>query len=737
MSSKSGGTGSFGRCLRRLRLERGLTQQQLAERSGISVDAISGHENGRAKRPQRETISMLANGLGLGPAERAVFEAAARCDERPRPPRGPSLPRHAAVFLSHTSELGEHPEDRTFVAAAEAAVIRAGHVPTQMDYFSARNQDPGDYCTAMVAGADVYVGIIGVRYGMPVRSRPELSYTELEFETATNGGLPRLVLLVQEGSRALPPTSQPAEHRARQEAFRRRLQESGVTTVWIATPAELEIRLYQALVELRESAGNPAASPLARPYVAARGARCAACGRRRPARFPRPGLPSWRLKPLRALVTIALLSVLGAGMVPRLMGGSQTLPQAALDTVAFVGSQAQPAAEARAMTADVLKGFDLNVDFNSQQTAAQDSQTILQEQASGVSTIDLTDMTHSDLVALQASNALMDLTPLLRRLQHNRTFAQPLLQLGRFGTDKQYYIPWLQATYMMVVNKRALAYLPRDVDPSHLTYDQLIAWGQDIEKATGRPMIGLPADLSGPQGGMVYRFLQGYLYPSYTGTTLTEFNTPDAVRMWQTLKRLWAVANPLSSTYRSMQQPLLDDQVWIAWDHQARLAGALEQGSDHFIAIPAPSGPKGLGYMTAVVGLAIPTGARNPAGAEALIDWLTRPMQQAEASSSLSFFPVVQQVPRLAGPQEEEYAINTRYRSATNRIETTLPAGLGVQTDQFTKVYQDAFGRIVVHDQDIQTVLDEETPVLQHIVDEAGARCWLPDPLGTGPCQIR
>jgi hypothetical protein len=107
------------------------------------------------------------------------------------------------------------------------------------------------------------------------------------------------------------------------------------------------------------------------------------------------------------------------------MGGSQPLPQAALDTMAFVGSQAQPAAEARARTADVLKGVDLN----SQQTAAQDSQTILQEQASGVA--------HSDLVALQASNALMDLTPLLRRLQHNRTFAQPLLQLGHVGTDAQ------------------------------------------------------------------------------------------------------------------------------------------------------------------------------------------------------------------------------------------------------------------------------------------------------------
>jgi multiple sugar transport system substrate-binding protein len=389
------------------------------------------------------------------------------------------------------------------------------------------------------------------------------------------------------------------------------------------------------------------------------------------------------------------------------------------------------------MTTDVLNGFDIHVDFNSQQTAAQDIQTILQEQTSGISTIDVTDMTHSDLVALQAKNALTDLMPLLHQLQASRHFPQALLDLGRFGTDKQYYIPWLQATYMMVVNKKALPYLPPGADVDHLTYDQLVAWGQNIYKATGRKLIGLPAELTGPQGGVVYRFLQGYVYPSYTGTTLTDFRLPEAVQMWQMLQRLWRVTNPQSTTYTNMQKPLLQDQVWIAWDHQARLEGALDGSANQFEAIPAPSGPKGLGYMTAVVGLAIPKGAQNVAGAEALINWLTRPTQQAAASSSLSFFPVIQHAV-LAGPQAEEYAVDAKYRTATNSIESTLPAGLGSRTDDFTKVYQDTFDRIVVHDEDIQTVLDDERPVLQRIVNDAGAPCWLPDPpSGQGPCQIK
>jgi hypothetical protein len=155
------------------------------------------------------------------------------------------------VFLSHTSDLRANIAERSFVAAAEAAVVRAGHAVADMAYFAARDASCAEHCTAMVERADVYVGIIGSRYGSPVRGRPALSYTELEFESATRLGLPRLIFLISEDAPRVPPFGQSAEHCDRQRAFRDRLREAGVMIAQVASPADLELSLLHSLGELR------------------------------------------------------------------------------------------------------------------------------------------------------------------------------------------------------------------------------------------------------------------------------------------------------------------------------------------------------------------------------------------------------------------------------------------------------------------------------------------------------
>src|ERR1041385_7512894 len=172
------------------------------------------------------------------------------------------------VFLSHTSDLGKHTEPGSFVAAAVEAVLRARHAVTDMAYFTARDTSPAALCEEMVAQSDVYIGVIGLRYGSPVRDRPDVSYTELEFETAGELGPPRLIFLVREDSAHLPSKRQPAGHRARQDAFRRRLRDSGLTVVQVRSPAELELALYQALVELGPAPDAPARLAAAQELLA-------------------------------------------------------------------------------------------------------------------------------------------------------------------------------------------------------------------------------------------------------------------------------------------------------------------------------------------------------------------------------------------------------------------------------------------------------------------------------------
>jgi transcriptional regulator with XRE-family HTH domain len=55
---------AFGRIAANLRLKKGLTQQQLAEKTGLSIDTVAAIENGR-RWARLTTLRKLAKGLGV------------------------------------------------------------------------------------------------------------------------------------------------------------------------------------------------------------------------------------------------------------------------------------------------------------------------------------------------------------------------------------------------------------------------------------------------------------------------------------------------------------------------------------------------------------------------------------------------------------------------------------------------------------------------------------------------
>ena len=68
--------GDFAVVLRRLRESRSLTQEELAERSGLTAKAIGALERGERRRPYPHTVRSLADGLALDDDERSALVAA-------------------------------------------------------------------------------------------------------------------------------------------------------------------------------------------------------------------------------------------------------------------------------------------------------------------------------------------------------------------------------------------------------------------------------------------------------------------------------------------------------------------------------------------------------------------------------------------------------------------------------------------------------------------------------------
>ncbi|WP_370949987.1 helix-turn-helix domain-containing protein [Amycolatopsis sp. cg5] len=85
----------FGVALRRLREGARLTQEQLAEKAGLSTNAISSLERGERTRPYPHTVDALATALGLGDEQVRALRALIPKRRARRP--GPAVCRNWGV----------------------------------------------------------------------------------------------------------------------------------------------------------------------------------------------------------------------------------------------------------------------------------------------------------------------------------------------------------------------------------------------------------------------------------------------------------------------------------------------------------------------------------------------------------------------------------------------------------------------------------------------------------------
>lgn len=431
-------------------------------------------------------------------------------------------------------------------------------------------------------------------------------------------------------------------------------------------------------------------------------------------------------------------TVLGAGLValgaPALAacGGVSTTGTGGEGSVDFLSTQFTPVEEKQRfeqILANHVKAA--KVGFNPVDAGVFATTVQSQVDAKAVK-VSLLGGLHGDLAPQK--DRLLNLDDLAKDLA-DRQFPADLLELGKLGGSDVKYIPWMQATYLLAVNKAAMRWLPSGADVNDLTYDQLLQWATTGRQGNGgKPIFGFPA---GPKG-LYHRFFQGFLLPSFTGGMVTTFRGPEAVTAWQYMKDLWAQTAPASTNFDFMQEPLERGEVLVGFDHVARLINAPKSKPDDWVMVPAPKGPKGRGYMIVVAGLAIPHGAPQADKAKQVIKEITASAVQVETLRANAFFPVAKaDLPSdLPKPISLEAAGVKAQQASSGTVVSLPPVGLGAKDGEVAQIFKNCFKEICLDGKPIQGVLDAQAANLNKVLDELKVPCWKPDPSSGQNCRV-
>src|SRR5258708_2364028 len=138
--------------------------------------------------------------------------------------------------------------------------------------------------------------------------------------------------------------------------------------------------------------------------------------------------------------------------------------------VLFLSTQLRPIEDAQKVREVLLKGGPKTTFVTEE--PAQLSIRLKAELDAGKHTLGLIGAVHGELqplVPMGVLDAVDDVVPKVA----SRGVPAGLFELGKLGTGKQVYIPWMQATYVLAVTKQALPYLPQGADINALTFQQL------------------------------------------------------------------------------------------------------------------------------------------------------------------------------------------------------------------------------------------------------------------------
>jgi hypothetical protein len=100
-----------------------------------------------------------------------------------------------------------------------------------MEVFGAQTRKPLDTCLAEVLTSEVFIGILGMRYGS-VDEATGKSFVELEYESAQKSGLEIWIFLIDEENTSIPPVYVDCEYAEKLKDFKKRLKKEHTCVIY-------------------------------------------------------------------------------------------------------------------------------------------------------------------------------------------------------------------------------------------------------------------------------------------------------------------------------------------------------------------------------------------------------------------------------------------------------------------------------------------------------------------------
>ena len=260
-----------------------------------------------------------------------------------------------------------------------------------------------------------------------------------------------------------------------------------------------------------------------------------------------------------------------------------------------------------------------------------------------------------------------DLTPYIKDWKDITFF--PLFDNSAKRDGKTYFLPVVSDVYIMIANKKALKYLPKNTSINDLTWEQFVQWSHNITKGEG---VGRTAISAVPLNSFIYQF--GAIELSY-GAKFPEIDSKGALKAWQILVDLRPDYIPNVLNIAKPGDALQRGYGWLTFIHVADAGEVYNSDPTKFVIAPIPEGSAGRGSIGAGYGFGLLKGCKHREEALKLIKYMLSPKVQVEiAQGSGGFIPPVKEAMKFLGDSPKDEIIKVGLEVFRNAIISGVPS---------------------------------------------------------------